>query len=140
MTETLDFTGDRLPKLCGADIELGNFVLGVERRLGTGEIASRALLREIVGFPRGGRVASGCNCEACRSGRNRDTDRENSWYRAPAYRGPSGSAYGSRWPGTYSSSTSDYSYNSQDWGRKYLADNGGCAYIDLDHLELCIPE
>jgi len=31
-------------------------------------------------------------------------------------------------------------YNPQDWGRKYLPSNGGCIYIDLDHLELCIPE
>ena len=28
----------------------------------------------------------------------------------------------------------------QDQGRKFLRENGGCAYIDLDHLELCIPE
>jgi Pup amidohydrolase len=38
---------DRVPKLCGADIELGNFVLGLERGSGTGREASRALLREI---------------------------------------------------------------------------------------------
>ena len=31
-------------------------------------------------------------------------------------------------------------YNPQDWGRRYLAANGGCAYVDLDHLELCLPE
>ena len=30
--------------------------------------------------------------------------------------------------------------HSEDWGRRYLAGNGGCAYIDLDHLELCLPE
>jgi proteasome accessory factor A len=30
--------------------------------------------------------------------------------------------------------------NPQDVGRKYLASNGGCVYIDLDHLELCLPE
>jgi len=29
---------------------------------------------------------------------------------------------------------------SQDYGRKFLPANGGCAYIDLSHLELCIPE
>lgn len=29
---------------------------------------------------------------------------------------------------------------SQDWGRKYLASNGGCAYVDLDHFEICTPE
>ena len=30
--------------------------------------------------------------------------------------------------------------DTQDQGRKFLRENGGCAYIDLDHLELCIPE
>lgn len=28
---------------------------------------------------------------------------------------------------------------SMDWGRKFLR-NGGCAYVDLNHLEICIPE
>ena len=40
-----------LPKLCGADIELGNFIVGVERAGGTGYEASRALLAEIKGQP-----------------------------------------------------------------------------------------
>ena len=31
-------------------------------------------------------------------------------------------------------------WSSRDWGRKFLPANGGCAYIDLDHLELCLPE
>jgi proteasome accessory factor A len=30
--------------------------------------------------------------------------------------------------------------NPQDWGRKFLPANGGCVYVDLDHLELCLPE
>ena len=30
--------------------------------------------------------------------------------------------------------------NSQDWGRRFLTSNGGCVYIDLNHLELCLPE
>jgi proteasome accessory factor A len=30
--------------------------------------------------------------------------------------------------------------NPQDWGRKFLATNGGCAYIDSDHLEIALPE
>ena len=38
-----------VPKLLGADIELGNFMLGLEREHGTGALASRALLREIEG-------------------------------------------------------------------------------------------
>lgn len=83
----------RYPKLCGADVELGNFVQGVDHPGGTGQEASRALLREIAGLPRGGKS----------------------------------SYYG-------------FSYDPQDWGRKFLPSNGGCVYIDLDHLEVCLPE
>jgi proteasome accessory factor A len=82
---------DRVPKLCGADIELGNFVLGLETGSRTGREASRALLREIEAPP------------VDRSGRG-------------------------------------LTYDPQDWGRKFLATNGGCFYIDLDHLECCLPE
>jgi proteasome accessory factor A len=31
-------------------------------------------------------------------------------------------------------------YNAQDRGRRFLPGNGGCAYIDSDHLELATPE
>jgi proteasome accessory factor A len=31
-------------------------------------------------------------------------------------------------------------WDEQDWGRTWLATNGGCVYIDLDHIELCLPE
>lgn len=41
-----------LPKVCGADIELGNFIAGVEQIGGTGYEASRALLAELRGLPR----------------------------------------------------------------------------------------
>jgi hypothetical protein len=30
-------------------------------------------------------------------------------------------------------------FDRMDWGRRFLP-NGGCAYIDSDHLEICIPE
>ncbi len=40
-----------LPKLCGADIELGNFIVGLEQTQSTGYQASRALLMEISGLP-----------------------------------------------------------------------------------------
>ena len=30
--------------------------------------------------------------------------------------------------------------NPQDRLRRFLPSNGGCAYIDLNHLELCLPE
>ena len=81
----------RVPKLCGADVELGNFIVGVDRPDGTGYEASRALLAAIdAPHPRG-------------------TDGAGGW-------------------------------TPQDWGRKFLATNGGCFYVDLDHLECCLPE
>jgi len=94
----------RLPKLCGADIELGNFILGLQRTGGTGYDASRAVLREIDGVP--SRYSYG---------------------------------YSSWEGGTYTGGWGQAS-TAQDWGRKYLRSNGGCVYIDLDHLELAIPE
>ncbi len=88
----------RVPKLVGADFELGNFILGSNAHNGSGAEASRALLAEIDG------VAA---------------ERRTSVLRC---RRPS------------------HAPDPQDTGRKFLASNGGCAYIDLDHLELCIPE
>jgi hypothetical protein len=90
----------RVPKLVGADFELGNFILGVERSGGSGPEAARLLLAEIEGIPAAN--------SAFRS--------RQRWLRGP------------------------YGLDPQDSGRKFLASNGGCAYIDLDHLELCIPE
>ena len=80
----------RAPKVLGADVELGNFILGVEEPGGSGFAASRALLREI----------------------------------------PGASAGESELPGS----------DPQNIGRRFLWTNGGCAYIDLDHLELALPE
>jgi proteasome accessory factor A len=108
----------RLPKLCGGDIELGNFVLGLPG-LDTGSVASRALLAEIDGLPRargvslspctGNWSSYSCARSTTEVRPDRDTRVSDSW-------------------------------NPQDWGRKYLPTNGGCIYIDLDHLELCLPE
>jgi proteasome accessory factor A len=94
-----------VPKLCGADVEVGNFLLGSDSLHGTGSAASRALLREVPGACRESRSTGFCNCPACRG-----------------------------------SSTRDFAYDPQDWGRRFLPANGGCVYIDLDHLELCLPE
>ena len=93
--------------ICGADIELGNFVLGMDHRFGTCYEASRALLREIHGLP-----LAASHSYSCSSGSWQKKDERD--HECASY--------------------------SQDWGRKYLPTNGGCAYIDLDHLELCIPE
>jgi len=106
-----------LPKLCGADIELGNFILGLDRRGGTAYEASKALLREFEGAPKARRYTTTCNCPACRANANEAST------------------------GTYGYGSGGYSYyDPQDWGRKFLPANAGCAYIDLDHLELCLPE
>jgi Pup amidohydrolase len=91
---------DVAPKILGADVELGNFILGRDQQYGSAAAAARALLREIPGVPSSPASVSG------------------SWL------------YPSDPP----------SANPQDWGRKYLAANGGCVYIDLDHLECCTPE
>ena len=113
----------RLPKLCGADIELGNFILGVQSDRGTGYLASRLLLGEIDGLPRLERFrGEPCECAACRRARESSNPKERN----------GGNSKGK--------ASAQSNANPQDWGRKYLASNGGCAYIDLDHLELCLPE
>jgi hypothetical protein len=117
----------RLPLLCGADIELGNFVLGLNRLNGTGDVASQALLREIEGLPLRERFRPmECDCSICREeSSQKNTNGET------------------RGKGTFKGVGSKLgfgSFNPQDWGRKFLPVNGGCAYIDLDHLELCLPE
>ena len=105
-----------VPKLCGADAELGNFVLGVQSPEGSSSIASRLLLREIGGLPQHG------SDYACGGS---------------TYAGPDGVV--DLEPGEVLRVSAGV-YNPQDWGRKFLPQNGGCAYIDLNHLELCTPE
>jgi proteasome accessory factor A len=112
------FSAELLPRLCGADIELGNFIVGDVRAGGTGYEASRALLAEIDGLPqpRAGYL--------------------NNWWSAS----PASSGYGCSSQSGGSAYTNAYSYDLQDVSRRYLLSNGGCAYIDLDHVELCLPE
>lgn len=114
----------RVPKLCGADVELGNLVLGLEHSRGTGALASHLLLREFHGLPLPRKSVVRCYCPAC-TARRQALDEGYT----------TSEALGADCLLTKSGS----SYNAQDWGRKFLT-NGGCAYIDLDHLELCIPE
>ncbi len=106
-----------IPKLCGGDIELGNFILGRKARGSTSFEASRAALSEIDGLPGEERSRStACDCEMCQRSRTLGAN------------------------GRTSISESRVGFNPQDWGRKYLPANGGCVYIDLEHLELCLPE
>ncbi|MGH7467136.1 MAG: proteasome accessory factor PafA2 family protein [Longimicrobiales bacterium] len=85
-----------VPKLCGADVELGNFILGPSTHGDSGAEAARALLSEVA------RLAGV--------------------------------------PLMVRSSGTESTYDPQDWARCFLPGNGGCAYIDLDHLEICLPE
>jgi Pup amidohydrolase len=85
------------PKLCGADMELGNFILGTGDDQRTGAAAAQTLVREFDG------------CTACAASS------------VAASESPPGGA------------------SSRDWARIYLR-NGGCAYIDSDHLELATAE
>lgn len=127
-----------LPKLCGADIELGNFIIGPEPSSRTGYEASRALLAEIHGLPL------------------RETGCYGSYYYGnPGYgRGHGTSGYNGRTSNSYScdygaenknnagasGASSQPAYNPQELNKRFLSSNGGSAYIDLDHVELCIPE
>ena len=107
-----------LPKLCGADIELGNFIAGIEQIGGTGFDASHALLAEIKGLP-------------VRPGNYFDSY----WSTASAIPKVEEDAH------TESCGLKGNSiYNPQDVSRRFLAGNGGSAYIDLNHAELCLPE
>jgi len=106
------------PRLCGADIELGNFIAGVELAGGTGYEASQALLAEIKGLPSRQSLFSG------------------SWWSAAPESTPAG-------PASYAATcatASQSGYNPQDVSRRFLPSNGGSAYIDLNHVELCLPE
>jgi hypothetical protein len=109
-----------IPKLCGADMELGNSILGLEVAKGSGALASQLLLREIDGLPLPPKHQSAGTvlCEALSHGQG-----STQFSTATASPNQSGSGY-----------------NPQDRDRKFLQANGGCAYIDLDHLELCLPE
>jgi proteasome accessory factor A len=98
----------RVPKLCGADIEVGNFIVGAPRDADTAPAASRSLLREIAGI-RGER---------------------SDWFAA---------AYDARSPAAWVT-PQHTGWNPQDIGRRFLPGSGACVYIDLEHLELCVPE
>jgi proteasome accessory factor A len=111
-------TARAIPKLCGADIELGNFLAGLERATGTGYEASRALLAEIKGLPE-----------------PQSSHVDNDWIAASA--APRDGFCG---PGGPCGSATGLNCNPQDVGRRFLPSNGGSAYIDLNHAELCLPE
>ena len=114
-----------LPKLSGADIELGNFVHGMDLVQGTGYLASRLLLKYMPGVAAEGVATWQDGHEG-----------GYSWYSPYAASGLDGGSN----PDRFQYSPYGAGSCSTDWGRKFLAENGGCAYIDLNHVELCLPE
>ena len=54
-----------MPKLCGADVELGGFVTGLADHQGTAALAARLLLREIHGVPANRWSTPYCLCRDC---------------------------------------------------------------------------
>lgn len=127
-------TRARLPKLCGMDAELGNFIQGMDHPDGSGYEASRALLREIAGVrassPTTGTRVARCDTDAGRSYRDGTVRYGTVDHGATAVRPVRTPAEDERGAASYS----------QDWGRRFLPGNGGCCYIDLNHLEVCLPE
>jgi len=118
-----------VPKVCGADMELGNFILCESGARDSCCDAAYALLRQIQGQVCDrtiGTTMLGTSYSAV--GGSRHYGQEDDWDSESC--GGRSCDRGSKRDG----------YNPQDWGRKYLRSNGGCAYIDSGHLELCTPE
>ena len=123
MIPTIVEKDSQLPKLIGADIELANFILGASCPDGTFREASRAVLAEIEGLPSD--VSSRTGWSPCVTQSGFRGHHGNLGYYADQERGVCDGGF---------------RLDTQDWGRKFLSSNSGCAYIDLDHLELCVPE
>jgi len=155
-----------VPKLCGADIEQANFIEGWDHPHGTARFACRALLREVAGVgddrtDNADRTGSSDGAIAMTGATSDVAGQEllefyqndggagisdNSYRNGHGYGNPYGGGYGYSdyhsygYGGSYSGYGGVYGYNPQDHGRKYLPANGGCAYEDLSHLELAMPE
>ena len=110
-------------KVAGGDIELGNSVIGFRTHGNTCSLASQVLLREIDGVP---------------------ANSNNSWSNneqiLSVFGGKSAKKTASGGMVDKLSSETGMTFNPQDRMRRFLPTNGGCAYIDLNHLELCLPE
>ena len=110
-------------KVAGGDIELGNSVIGFRTHGNTCSLASQVLLREIDGVP---------------------ANSNNSWSNneqiLSVFGGKSAKKTASGGMIDKLSSETGMTFNPQDRMRRFLPTNGGCAYIDLNHLELCLPE
>lgn len=112
-----------IPKLCGGDIELANFFTGgVDSTNDTCMEAALALLGKIDGVPG-----------------------ESSAFASGWHHPRGGGWHETKWePAGYTGYSSNYGtgggFDPQDWNRIFLPGNGGSVYIDLGHVEICLPE
>jgi hypothetical protein len=160
----------RLPKIIGYDGEVANYIEGLDEPDGTGKEAARKIIREIKGYPDfPDKHLLNCSCDACDTHRRRQSyrgwggyGRQSGWggysgdgggYSGDGggysggYRGGYSRGYGG-WDGIAAAVLTELSdkapgdggYDPRDHDRRYLAATGGCIYIDLNHIELCLPE
>jgi proteasome accessory factor A len=125
-----------VPKAIGYDGEVGNFISGSVRSGSTGREASRALIREIAGgqgcFRR---FLLNCTCDECQDHWERLQRRhQNSTHHTVDWNTTAVRALLEE----IASEKNDH--DPRDHNRRYLTENGACIYIDLDHVELCLPE
>jgi hypothetical protein len=126
----------RIPKVIGYDGEVGNYISGLDLRDGTGREASRALIREVDGVTGlATRHFENCPCQRCERHRDEERRREERESRGSAMRGYYYNAFAG-----LAGLTGKRNDDPQDHDRRYLAENGGCIYIDLNHVEVCVPE
>ncbi|UCH83223.1 MAG: proteasome accessory factor PafA2 family protein [Candidatus Latescibacterota bacterium] len=148
---------ERLPIIIGYDGEVANYIEGLDLPNGTGKEAARKIIREIKGYPDyADRFLRNCPCDACDTHRRRRSHGgwggqfgQSGWVGYNEYGGQDGYGHYNGWSAIAASALSDLSetadtrqsdYDPRDHDRRYLAATGGCIYIDLDHIELCLPE
>lgn len=95
-----------VPKICGGDYELANFIVGEPTGSGDPRLASQLLLAEVQGV--------------------------SALHSSLRVRGRAGAGEAGPEQGDY--------FHHNDWGRLFIPENASCVYIDLDHIELAIPE
>ncbi|MCC6473258.1 MAG: proteasome accessory factor PafA2 family protein, partial [Burkholderiales bacterium] len=154
-------------KILGADVELGNVLERATAAMAPDDDAARLLLAEIDGVPAGGSGWSACGqaesrggAPGCRGfdgsgGRASDGGHaDQCGCRSGGHAGPGGCRSGGHsnhggcvsgghafCGGPGAPAFDGYPrWNPQDRARRFLPGNGGCAYIDLGHLEVCMPE
>ena len=127
-----------IPKVIGYDGEVANFIRGLRQPGGTSREASRLLIREIPGSSHPpSEFFVNCPCRECERHQKKSQQRYgyDHGHSVPL----------NTWSGYAAAvlneiTTSKSGYDPRDHERRYLAENGGCVYIDLDHVELCLPE